>query len=345
MPDNGKPNPLAVRAQATTLKSGGLAPSLTLQDIKKTSVLQDVSSSFSKLFERFGLASKKAVEIQYAQCSDKGGRDYQEDAIHVGDVVDGVTLAVLSDGMGGHAAGDVAAKITVETIQNVLTKGLRKDAGSENIHRLFEKAVEKANGQISTRTEKDPETHGMGATVVAVVVANEQLHWLSIGDSPLYLWRKGKCYQINQDHSMAPAIDQMAKAGMLTEEEARVHPDRNCLTSAMTGKAPELIDVGNDPLDLMPNDLVVISSDGLQTLSDTDIASTLKKASGAHPLYIGAALLNSVLNLDEPEQDNIGIVTLKMKLAKAKKKAEQTADHDATDYGKTGHRWATKHQQ
>jgi serine/threonine protein phosphatase PrpC len=200
------------------------------------------------------------------------------------------------------------------------------------------KGVELANEALAKHIEKNPETEGMGSTLIVVVIQGQDLSWVSVGDSPLYLWRAKKCYQLNQDHSMAPAIDQMALDGMMTEETALNHPDRNILTSAMNGSAPALLDAGNDPVKLLPGDIVVLSSDGLQTISDAKISAVLNTSREYHPPYITAALLNSVLDLDDPNQDNIGVVTVKVEKSVSnqanKKISPEKIENNSDDGGK-----------
>jgi serine/threonine protein phosphatase PrpC len=310
----------------TTLSRGGLNSFLTLDDIKKTSVLQEVTGSFKKLFRRIAFGKVKDIQFKIASLSDQGQRDYQQDAIIVEELGEGLAFAALSDGMGGHAAGDIAATIAVDTIRAKLLSEISDADNLEKLQKLFVDCVDAANKAISDHTEKDPETEGMGTTLVVAFVRDHKLYWLSIGDSPLYLWRNKKFYQLNQDHSMAPALDMMASKGLMTAEEARVHPNRNNLTSALNHQKPEMIDICETPLDLVPGDLILISSDGLQTMQDTEIAKTLNSSVDRDPQYICAALLGAVIDLADPDQDNIGVVAMKVEAITAFDIAQKERD-------------------
>ncbi len=299
-------------SKKTTLNRGGLNQFLTLDDIKKTSVLQEVSGSFKKLFRRIAFGKVKDIQFKIASLSDQGQRDYQQDAIIVEELGEGLAFAALSDGMGGHAAGDIAATLAVDTIRAKLLAEISEADDLGKLQKLFSDCVDEANKAISEHTEKDPKTEGMGATLVVAFVRDHKLYWLSIGDSPLYLWRNKKFYQLNQDHSMAPALDMMASKGLMTAEEARAHPSRNNLTSALNHQTPEMIDICETPLDLIPGDLILISSDGLQTMQDKEIAKTLNSSVDRDPQYICSALLGAVIDLADPDQDNIGVVAMKV---------------------------------
>jgi hypothetical protein len=119
----------------------------------------------------------------------------------------------------------------------------------------------------------------MGGTVVATSLVDGGLQWVSVGDSLLYLLRDGMLKRLNDDHSMGPQIDLMAKNGMIDAETARTHPQRNCLTSALTGKDIPELDCPPERLELEDGDIIVLASDGLQAVAEEDIASILDDAS------------------------------------------------------------------
>jgi serine/threonine protein phosphatase PrpC len=151
-------------------------------------------------------------------------------------------FAVVSDGMGGHAAGDLASRIIVAEVFAELTlRGRAALADPEDLAELLQASVETANASLQAQIEAYPDQLGMGGTVVATSLVDGGLQWVSVGDSLLYLLRDGMLKRLNDDHSMGPQIDLMAKNGMIDAEAARTHPQRNCLTSALTGKdIPEL---------------------------------------------------------------------------------------------------------
>ncbi|MBF9030849.1 SpoIIE family protein phosphatase [Rhodobacterales bacterium HKCCE3408] len=265
------------------------------------------------------------IDLDVASALALGARERQEDAL-VTSFSQGTELgfAVLSDGMGGHAAGDLASRIIVTEVFAELTlRGAGPGLDTSKMPGLLRHAVQVANECIEAHVAAHPRTRGMGGTVVATVIEGDRLHWISIGDSPLYLWRDGELSRLNEDHSMGPQIDLMARQGLIDEAAARDHPQRNCLTSALIGEKINAIDCPDQPFQLLPGDLVLAASDGVQYLSDEAIASILRKADKKDSREVAEAILSAISTVGDPEQDNISLVVIR---ATAKRsKSRQTA--------------------
>lgn len=253
-----------------------------------------------------------------------GQRDHQEDALAI-DFPIGAEwgFVVLSDGMGGHAAGDIASKIVVTEVFSELkfqtgdTQTLK-----DGLPKILNEAVLGANECLKVHAADNPDTKGMGATLVAPIIIGRHLHWISVGDSPLYLYRDETLEQLNEDHSMAPQIDFMAETGLIDAEVARNHPDRNCLTSVLIGGEIEQIDCPNMPFALAHDDILVVASDGLQFLEDEAIRDIISENSKSASAEIAAALLEAVNDLSDPEQDNISFAVVKVDFGLAAKDEE-----------------------
>ncbi len=248
-----------------------------------------------------------------ATAIDVGRREYQEDAVAAEfNVGQPFGFAVLSDGMGGHAAGDVASKIVVTEVYSELKLKLGgEEPVEQGLDEMLRSVADIANACIDAHVTHNPALRGMGATLVAPVLFENRLYWLSIGDSPLFLFRDGSLKQLNQDHSMAPQIDLMVKAGMIDEETARNHPDRNALTSVVMGRKIPKIDCKGDPLELLPGDVVIAASDGLQFLTNDEIETVLTKVHHRTSAEIADILLKAIQRLDDPDQDNVSIAVIK----------------------------------
>lgn len=243
-------------------------------------------------------------------------RDHQEDAV-ISDFPLGSDfgVAVLADGMGGHAAGDVASKIVMTEVYSELKfQSAAPDALAMNIVSVLHAAAESANECLRAHVVEHPEAAGMGATLVAVVLNGSRMHWISIGDSPLYLFRNGRLRQLNEDHSMAPQIDFMVHSGLMDSEIGRDHPDRNCLTSVLAGDEIVRIDCPADPFVLQDGDIVVVSSDGLQFLENEEIAETLDKLQDEPASEIADGFLTALEELADPDQDNVSMSVIKVAL-------------------------------
>lgn len=253
-------------------------------------------------------------EFDAATALSKGQRSYQEDAI-ISDFARGaeVGCVVLADGMGGHAAGDVASKIVVTEVYSELMfqKGDVEALEAGVTHTLHNAAMA-ANGCIRDHVIDFPETRGMGSTLVASVVIKGNLYWISIGDSPLFLFRDGALLQVNEDHSMAPQIDFMVKSGLLPAEEGANHPDRNTLTSVLFGAEVPKIDCPQDPIALQGGDIFIVASDGLQFLADVEIEAALRRNQMKSSAEIVDDLMQRVTDTEDPELDNVSFTVVKV---------------------------------
>ena len=255
-----------------------------------------------------------AFDLDAATVLSKGNRSYQEDAI-ISDFARGseVGIAVLSDGMGGHAAGDVASKIVVtEVFSDLLLQRCDGSRFEESVSRVLADAAMTANQCLRDHVLAYPETDGMGATLIATVFLGNHLYWISIGDSPLFLFRDGDLIQLNEDHSMAPQLEFMVKSGLMSAEEAARHPDKNALTSVLFGAEIAKIDCPDTPLTLHTGDILIVASDGLQFLSDAQIKAELFKAGSTSSAELADRLMERVLSLNEPDQDNVSFTVVKV---------------------------------
>lgn len=244
----------------------------------------------------------------------QGARDYQEDAITADFPVGAEAgFVVLADGMGGHAAGDVASKIVLTEVFSEL-KFHFADVGAFEMRapEILRSVADLANDTLRQHTRSHPETEGMGATLVVPALVENRLWWISVGDSPLFLFRNGKLSQLNEDHSMAPQIDFMVKSGLMDPQVGASHPDRNCLISVLMGTRIPKIDCPATPFELKAGDIVVCASDGLQFLTNPQIEKVLAKYRKTRSTEIAERLLDELLRLDDPDQDNISFTIIKV---------------------------------
>lgn len=254
------------------------------------------------------------IRFDVASAISQGSRDYQEDAI-ITDFPLGsdIGFAVLADGMGGHASGDVASKIVVTEVFSEL----KLQSGDflsfeERVTDILLDAALSANECVNSHVSINPESGGMGATLIAPVFIKDRLYWISIGDSPLFLYRDRVLTQLNEDHSMAPQIDYMFETGQIGEETAKNHPDRNCLTSVLIGDDIARIDCPLEPIGLLDGDILVMASDGLQFLSNYEIGSVLSDSQSKSSSEISEILLQKLKDLGDPDQDNISFSVIKI---------------------------------
>lgn len=203
-------------------------------------------------------------------------RDHNEDSLAVKP-----PLFVVADGMGGHAAGEVASEIAVQVISDRAPAGPDAEA--------LEAAVEEANAAILQAARDGRGREGMGTTCTAAILEGERLVIAQVGDSRAYLLHQGTLQQLTRDHSL---VADMIEAGQLTPEEARNHPNRSMITRAL-GSAPatkpDLYEINVET-----GDRLLLCSDGLTSmLRDEDIERILARCHD--PQRAAAQLVNEAI--------------------------------------------------
>lgn len=219
---------------------------------------------------------------------------------------DGQLLAVLADGMGGHAGGALASRLTCDAFIDSFVRGR-----GDSIFRLGH-ALDASNAALAEKIRENPRLNGMGSTLIGTHFTTAGLYWVSVGDSPLYLFRRGELALLNEDHSLAPEIDKLAAAGKLSWDMARADPRRHFLRSAVTGEEIEMIDRSERALALTVGDIVILASDGLHTLDDDAVAAIVARGEAGGVEAIAKALVAGVLAVNQPHQDNITIVVVQV---------------------------------
>ncbi len=194
-------------------------------------------------------------------------RNHNEDAFLTDP---GLNFAVVADGMGGHAAGEVASELAVDRISSFLgqVKGneditwpYKYDiAFSLNANKLMV-GIKLANDAILSKVAGDSKLNGMGTTIVAALFEGDNATIAHVGDSRAYLYRKNRLSLLTNDHSW---VSEQVRRGLITEEQARVHPMKNVVTQALGGA--ERLSVEIDELPLKPGDLLLLCSDGLNSM-------------------------------------------------------------------------------
>ncbi len=237
-----------------------------------------------------------------------GRREEQQDshgrcAIRLDDGEVAPVLLVV-DGMGGEAGGRLAAETAVAAFLNACEAGTASD-----IALRLRDALLAANAAVAGRVAEQPGLSGMGCTLVALALGRGRATWISVGDSLLLRHGPAGIERLNADHSMAPALDEAARAGEMSVEEAASHPQRSILLSALTGRAISLIDERSIPLH--GNDRFLLASDGLLSLSGSEIAAAAAGLDDPDPARLVASLLSAVEAKSQSDQDNCTIVAVR----------------------------------
>jgi protein phosphatase len=178
-------------------------------------------------------------------------------------------IFVVADGMGGHAAGEVASEMAVRFVAREL--GSLKGLGDDQVADRMRTAIRAANGAIFQRTLTEHDKRGMGTTVTALVLYATRFLVGQVGDSRAYLHRDGKLIQLTKDHSY---VQEQVDAGYLTPEQARAHPYSNVITRCVGANSDVMPDVYLGTV--QPQDLFLLASDGLTgMLDDPQLADVL----------------------------------------------------------------------
>jgi protein phosphatase len=176
-------------------------------------------------------------------------------------------LAIVADGMGGHAAGEVASQLAVETVSKTYYQ--REESPEESLFL----ALTKANRAIWQTAGRNSRQRGMGTTCTAVAICNNRLYLAHVGDSRFYILKNGQLLQLSTDHTY---VQSLVAQGVITTAEAEKHPDRNVLTRAMGTHNKVEIDVAVLSQTFRDEDRLLLCTDGLYDyLSSDEIAQLL----------------------------------------------------------------------
>lgn len=210
-------------------------------------------------------------------------------------LTDDTVWAAVCDGMGGAAAGKLASQIAIDRVEDCLSRALPKLAqGQERL--LLVKTAMAANHSVYEESRTEQAKHGMGTTLVCVLVRDGTAHIVHVGDSRAYLYRDGSLRQITRDHSM---VEQLVESGQLTPEQAQQHPQKNLITRAL-GVEPE-VEPDYTPVEVRNGDILLLCSDGL---SGSLTADQMTEIVGHTPFFAAPRKLIEKA-LKEDGHDNI----------------------------------------
>ncbi len=197
-------------------------------------------------------------------------------------VDDSLGLYVVADGMGGHAAGEVASSEAIDAVASLVTNERKLiedfkegkidvDAGLARLSRCLESAIQSAAYLVHSIAEIDEDKVGMGTTISALLIVGEHGLTGQVGDSRVYYVRKKQTVQLTEDHTL---INWQLKEGLITPEQAAVAKNRNVVTRAVGSKDYVQVDVQSFPVH--PKDKFMLCSDGLyEYINDIEIAAIL----------------------------------------------------------------------
>ena len=218
--------------------------------------------------------------MEFSYLTDPGKvRDHNEDSVTIVKNESGEILLAVADGMGGHKGGEIASSIAITHIGKRFMSSSSVGTKEDAINFLKE-IVSEANMLLYRYTEENPESEGMGTTIVMALLTKEFLLYGNIGDSSGYAIKKGKMYKITNDHTL---VNLLVKSGELTEEAAKNHPRKNVLMRALGANMTVEMDVFDVERDV---EGIFLCSDGLTNMLEDE-------------------QINLVLNSDLPIDDKL----------------------------------------
>jgi serine/threonine protein phosphatase PrpC len=183
-------------------------------------------------------------------------------------------LIAVADGMGGHAAGEVASRIAIEVLQSLVPTLISADVDEDSVEDLLMHSLHSIDSEISVVTDEEIEKRGMGTTLTALLIRDKHISLLHVGDSRCYRLRGNTLEQLSNDHTV---IQELLDQGAISQAEAAEHPQRSMLTQALRGDGdvtPVL-----QMYEIKKGDRYLLCSDGLSgVLTEKEIKMGLKKS-------------------------------------------------------------------
>ncbi len=255
--------------------------------------------------------TKPGCPFRVGTVHDVGKRSMQQDSFGYSDLDDPEILsrkgflAVVADGMGGLSDGERMSQMVVVNMLQGFDESLEEKPAASLLLELVDRAANAVNEDLG------PEKIGRcGSTVVAVVVKDNRLSYISVGDSHIYVWRDGQLIKINKDHNYAAELDELVKRGELTMEEAMSDPQRAALTSYIGMGEVELIDQNVNPIELMKGDRILLMSDGVYgTVGEENLNSFMNT-----PLRQACTLIDNAIHVaNKGNQDNYTCIVIEIR--------------------------------
>ncbi|WP_024301349.1 PP2C family serine/threonine-protein phosphatase [Pseudogulbenkiania sp. MAI-1] len=241
------------------------------------------------------------MKLSIFQDSRVGGRSYNQDRVVIAHSLESVLL-VVADGMGGHLQGEVAAQIAVDLMSELFYQQATPSLSHPN--RFLVNAISSAHQAILDYATEHHLPEVPSTTVVAAVIQQDMLYWCHVGDSRLYLLDSGGLRLRSRDHSQ---VQRLIDQGLLTEEGARTHPDRNKIYNCLGASSDPDIDIGERQL-LFPGASVLLCSDGLW--SQIQDAELVKVFAGRAVGQVLPALMNVAERRGGKHGDNLSAVAV-----------------------------------
>lgn len=240
--------------------------------------------------------------VNVAKLHNIGRRSAQQDSLGVADLDDGV-LAVVADGMGGLSGGD---QVSQSVVMSVLRQAASLRPGQ--MDGVLSAVIQRTNDEVNRQLGPDG-IYRSGSTVVAVLVRGDFFHWISVGDSRIYLYRGGSMLQLNQEHTYEVELMQRVMNGELTQADVDNDPQKRSLTSFIGMGKLKYVDASMRKIKLQAGDRLLLMTDGVfNRLPESIMSDILNRERDIQ--QAAKVLEEQVLALQDPAQDNFSAILL-----------------------------------
>lgn len=272
--------------------------------------------SFFVIIGRMREKKNQKSRIALAGISEIGARSEQQDALWFSGMSGEQTgfssgercggesaLAVIADGMGGLSDGAQISELITETMRNLY---LAQDRAKEPVP-FLQQSLWRTNEAVNQYlTGKAPG----GSTMIAAYIEDKKLYYCSVGDSRIYLWHKKRLCRLNVEHNYGYDLDELARRGVITQEEAEGDIRRAALTSYIGKGVLDRVDGNEIPIVLEKGDVILLLTDGtFRTVSDDELARCAGRESAEE---IAQAVARAVVWEQKPRQDNYTIIAIRI---------------------------------
>lgn len=232
--------------------------------------------------------------------TDKGRvRENNQDTFRIGTLSKTAVYAVVCDGMGGVAGGNIASAIAADMVENRIKEQYRENMPETSVLNMLESAVDAANVQVYDKALSEPDLMGMGTTLVCTIVDGNSAYVVHVGDSRLYHLTQTELLQITTDHSV---VQEMIEKGQLTEAQAKEHPRKHFITRAVGVDVHVRSDF--DILTISDGDKLLLCTDGLTNMLDDSTIERLLRTEN------GEILLSTLIELANQAGGNDNITAV-----------------------------------
>ena len=250
-----------------------------------------------------------AYSFDFAGAQMLGARENQQDfyAFVPPDQFEGrAVLCVLADGMGGYEGGEIASECAVRAFVSVFLKDLVPEPDK------LPEALSAANEAVGDARLVSEKVRNMGTTLCAAYICGNFLHYISVGDSLIFLYRRGKLHRINRIHTIGQDLSEKLVEGRITLEEFDAEPQKNCLTSALVGEPLLHVDYWSG-IFMEPGDMILLSSDGILTIGKESLADCCRQCTPLSPAIQDVRnILDTVREAGRATQDNTSVALIKV---------------------------------